>query len=96
MAYIALLVLISLSMLKEYYNYRKMRQNEQKGEMMGTRERRSALTGPIYRIGLLPKISLPRDKLSLFDMSCHSPSFEENPFGPDHLPHVIDYNNGYY
>jgi len=83
-------------MLKEYYHYRKMRQNEQKGKMVGTRERRSALTGPIYRIGLLPKISLPRDKLSLFDMSCHSPSFEENPFGPDHSPHVIDCNNGYY
>ncbi|MCK4820944.1 sulfite exporter TauE/SafE family protein [bacterium] len=69
MTYIVLLVLISFSMLKEYYHYRKMRQNEQKGEMMETRERKSALTGPIYRIGLLPKISLPRsgvDSISIW------------------------------
>ena len=39
---------------------------------------------------------LPLDKLSLFDMSCHSPSLEENPFDPDHSPQVIDCNDGYY
>jgi uncharacterized membrane protein YfcA len=58
-AYMVLLVLISLLMLKEYYHYRKMRQIDQKGEKMETGERRSVLTGSIHRIGLPPKISLP-------------------------------------
>lgn len=69
MTYIVLLVLISLSMLKEYYHYRKMRQNEQEGERIETQMRKFALTRHIYRIGLPPKISLPRcevDSISIW------------------------------
>lgn len=50
-------------MLKEYYYYWKFKQNEEKGEMMETGERGSIVTGPIYRIGLPPRISLPRSEI---------------------------------
>lgn len=62
-AYIVLLVLISILMLKEYYHYWKIKQNEQKGEMMETGERRSVLTGSVHRIRIPPKISLPRSEI---------------------------------
>lgn len=62
-AYIVLLALLSILMLKEYYHYWKIKQNEQKGEMVDVDERRSALTGAIYRIDLPPKISLPRSEV---------------------------------
>jgi uncharacterized membrane protein YfcA len=57
-AYIVLLALLSILITKEYYHYWKIKHNEQKGEMMEVVERRSALTGTIYRIDLPPKISL--------------------------------------
>ncbi|UCC66076.1 MAG: sulfite exporter TauE/SafE family protein [Deltaproteobacteria bacterium] len=58
-AYIILLVLISILMLKEYYGHRK---RNQKGQQRGTAEMQQGnltLTRYIYRIGLPPKISLP-------------------------------------
>lgn len=58
--YIVLLVLISILMLKEYYHYWKMKQDEQRGEMTTTKERTFVPTGSVHRIGIPPKISLPR------------------------------------
>lgn len=58
-AYIVLLVLISIFMLKEYYHLWKMKQKGQEGEGIEQQEKGSTLTRYIYRIGLPPKISLP-------------------------------------
>lgn len=58
-AYIILLVLICILMLKEYYGHRT---RNQRGQQRGTgeaQERNLTLTRHIYRIGLPPKISLP-------------------------------------
>ena len=58
-AYIVLLVLISIFIFRDYYQYWKIKQNGQRGEMLEMGERRSVLTGLIYRMGLPPRISLP-------------------------------------
>lgn len=66
--YIVLLVLISMLIMREYYHSWKIKPNERKGKMMETGERRSVLKGPIYRIGLPPKISLPRSGVDSISM----------------------------
>jgi len=68
-AYIVLLVLISIFMLKENYHYWSTKQNEQKKKIPETQESRSAFTRLAYRIGLPPRVSLPHsgtDSISLW------------------------------
>jgi len=69
-AYIVLLVLIAIFMLKEYYHNWKMEKNKQRGDKQGGQEKRSFfLTHHIYGISLAPRISLPRsgvDSISLW------------------------------
>jgi len=57
-AYIVLLVLISIFMLKENYHYWKMNQNEQRKKIPETQESKSALTRIVYRMALPPRFSL--------------------------------------
>jgi uncharacterized membrane protein YfcA len=59
-AYMVLMVIISLSMLREYYCYRKMDRREEGGEGVAGEDRTSILIRGVYRIGLPPRISLPR------------------------------------
>jgi len=56
-AYIVLLVLISIFMLKENYHYWSTKQNERK-KIPETQESRSAFTRLAYRIRLSPRFSL--------------------------------------
>lgn len=68
-AYIILLVLISIFMLRDYYHHWRIRQHGQKNGIAETEERGSTLTHYMYRIGLPPKILLPRsgvDSISLW------------------------------
>ena len=58
-AYIILLLFISILMLKEYYDYRKRTRKEQQNGMSETQQGNLTLTRHINRIGFPPKISLP-------------------------------------
>ncbi|MBW1738761.1 MAG: sulfite exporter TauE/SafE family protein, partial [Deltaproteobacteria bacterium] len=58
-AYIVLLVLISIFMLKENYHYWGIKQNEQRKKIPEMHESRSTLTRLVYQIGLPPRVSLP-------------------------------------
>jgi len=57
-AYIILLVLISIFMMREYYLYLKTKQTGQEGETVKMQKKKSALIHQIHGIGLPPKISL--------------------------------------
>lgn len=57
-AYIVLLVLISIFMMREYYLFFKKKQTGQEGEKVKMQKRKSALIRHIHEIGLPPKISL--------------------------------------
>lgn len=58
--YMVLMLLISLSMLKEYYGYWKMNRGEEGGGEAAGQDPTSSLIRSVYRIGLPPRISLPR------------------------------------
>ena len=59
-AYMVLMPIISLSMLREYFCYWKTVRREKGGEVVAGQDRTSGLTRNIYRIGLPPRISFPR------------------------------------
>lgn len=62
--YIVLLLFISTSMFKEYYQYRKTKQKESKSGEGGMEEKKPPLAFRISRIKIPPKISLPRSGIN--------------------------------
>lgn len=59
-AYMVLMLIISLSMLRESLCYRKTHREEERGGKATEQGRISGLAQRMYRIGLPPRISLPR------------------------------------
>ena len=58
-AYIVLMLVISLSMLREYFYYWKINRKGERAEGATGQDRTSGLTRSIYRIGLPPRITFP-------------------------------------
>lgn len=67
-AYIILLGLISILMLKEYYHSWKTRQNEALGENTGSKESMHTMARHIHRIELPPTVSLPHSGVGPISM----------------------------
>ncbi len=59
-AYMVLMLIISLFILREHFYYWKMHRREKGGEQGAKQDRGSGLTRRVYQIGLPPMISLPR------------------------------------
>jgi len=63
-AYMVLMLIISLSMLRECYGHWRMDRREQVGEGAGGHDRTPRLSRGIHRIGPPPRISLPHSEIN--------------------------------
>lgn len=67
-AYMVLMLIISLSMLRECYGCWKMHRKEEGVEGTAGQDRTSGLTSHKYRIGLPPRISLPQSGVNTISL----------------------------